>query len=374
MQNCGLRVGSYILDQDIYSPVSPDSTVDLSSIGKVGDPSRVLPQKADDLDREQVRMELMRAFPADDLARFHEVQDAVVQTLSETVEAVRTQSELRASTIFNSVSQVALETKRGVSNAVAALTLKLSSTDIGSANQMMERSSQLSSLGMALSITCGHDERTTVDIGIAGLLHDISLVLQTSTLNSQQCRNDPEWLARYRAHPLITVELLRRIPGISWESLAIIEQVHEQFDGTGFPRSLKGTAILPGARILNLVDAYLNLTQPLTGSATVFSDAVAYMCYHAARGKFDRELVRLFVEHMSMYPIGSVVELDDHTCAVVVAANHAAPMAPIVSINGRKVNLSHGYHTVERVATNGLIASHRVKKSKLSEIFWRLDM
>ena len=41
-----------------------------------------------------------------------------------------------------------------------------------------------------------------------------------------------------------------------------MEQVHEQFDGSGYPRGVKSHRIHNYARILNVVDSYLQLIFP----------------------------------------------------------------------------------------------------------------
>jgi hypothetical protein len=74
-----------------------------------------------------------------------------------------------------------------------------------------------------------------------------------------------------------------------------------------------------------------------------------------------------------MYPLGSVVELDDRTAAVVVRNNPLAPLSPVVSLHGKVVNLEAENRTIEKVATNGLVNGRRVSKQRINEVFWRLD-
>ncbi len=57
------------------------------------------------------------------------------------------------------------------------------------------------------------------------------------------------------AHPGWGGDWLRRVPG--WESAAeMVLAHHEHEDGQGYPRRLRGEAIVPGAKILAILDAY----------------------------------------------------------------------------------------------------------------------
>ena len=51
--------------------------------------------------------------------------------------------------------------------------------------------------------------------------------------------------------------------GVDSQVLTAIAQVHEQFDGSGFPYGLSSDEIPIPARVLNAADAYLNLVLPL---------------------------------------------------------------------------------------------------------------
>ncbi|MFN7290929.1 MAG: HD-GYP domain-containing protein [Pirellula sp.] len=326
-----------------------------------------------DVRGEHVRTELLRSFPEDDIQRLMDIIDAVGQALAATSDSVRFKSDMKVSRVVNCVSQVVLETTRDLQAMIVALTLKIPSNNVELADRLIEHSSQLSSLGIAIAVMADLDKRTVFEIGLAGLLHDLSLILRSESFDPLQCKKNYELRTEFRKHPIVTVDLLKSLPGLSSESLLLMAQVHEQCDGSGYPEGLNGDKIMPGAKILNIADAYLSLVRPLRGQSMVSSDVLAYLCHHASRGKFDRSILRLFVKHVSMYPLGSVVELDDRSAAIVVGSNPLAPLSPIVSIQGREVNLQATNRTIEKVSTNGLFNSRRVSKDQLNEVLWRLD-
>jgi putative nucleotidyltransferase with HDIG domain len=136
-------------------------------------------------------------------------------------------------------------------------------------------SATLESLAMALDFrdhgTSGHSRRVAdMTIGIAkslgisngelvqmehgALLHDIGkLRIPDSILWKPAQLTEEEWTIM-RRHPEYGYDFVSKI-GFLKGAADIILSHHEKFDGTGYPRGLKGKEISIGARIFALVDA-----------------------------------------------------------------------------------------------------------------------
>ncbi|MFN7876920.1 MAG: HD-GYP domain-containing protein [Pirellula sp.] len=369
----GNRLDFSVVDRDNRVLFEAGDVIDQHMVNQVTRRPIYDPPSLQDLNGQDVRAELFRSFPEDEIHRLAEVVDCVKNALAATCDSLRFKSDMKVSRLVNSVSQVVHEAGRDLQAMIVALTLRPSNIELDLADRWLDHSTQLSSLGIMIASMFSLDKRAILEIGIAGLLHDLSLVLRSESFDPSQCKKNHELRSEFRKHPFVTVELLRSMPGLSSESLTILSQVHEQCDGSGYPEGIDGEKILLGAKILNIADAYLSLVRPLKGQSMVSSDALAYLCHHAARGKFDRAILKLFVKHMSMYPLGSVVELDDRTAAVVVRINPRAPLSPVVSIQGKVVNLEAEKRTIEKVGTNGLVNGRRVSKRRINEVFWRLE-
>lgn len=98
------------------------------------------------------------------------------------------------------------------------------------------------------------DEEVKV-IGHGALLHDFGKIsMPDSVLLKHGTLNDDEWRIM-KTHPRVGYEIVSMCPSL--ESAAEIVYSHqEHFDGTGYPRGLRGTEICIGARIFTVVDAY----------------------------------------------------------------------------------------------------------------------
>jgi response regulator RpfG family c-di-GMP phosphodiesterase len=105
----------------------------------------------------------------------------------------------------------------------------------------------------------GLSEEYRHSIEYAAVLHDIGkLAIPDSILNKPGNLTDNEREIMNK-HPEIGYNLIREIPFLEDASWLILYH-HERFDGTGYPRQLKGRAIPLGARLISVADAFDNMT------------------------------------------------------------------------------------------------------------------
>ena len=85
------------------------------------------------------------------------------------------------------------------------------------------------------------------------LLHDIGKIgIPDNILLKQGELDDDEWM-EMRKHPQVGYAILSEIEFLKTPAEIILSH-HERFDGTGYPRQLKGEQIPIGSRIFAVVD------------------------------------------------------------------------------------------------------------------------
>jgi len=87
----------------------------------------------------------------------------------------------------------------------------------------------------------------------ASLLHDIGKLAVPEHIISKPGKLTPEEFERMKIHPIIGAEILEQVR-FPYPVVPIVHSHHEKWDGTGYPRGLKGEEIPIGARILAAVD------------------------------------------------------------------------------------------------------------------------
>jgi len=90
-------------------------------------------------------------------------------------------------------------------------------------------------------------------IWIAGSIHDVGKLSIPTEILSKPGKITENEFALIKEHPTKGYEILKNVES-PWPLAEIVYQHHERMDGSGYPRNLKGDAILMEARILAVSD------------------------------------------------------------------------------------------------------------------------
>ncbi len=173
------------------------------------------------------------------------------------------------------------------------------------------------SLGKQLGLSSLSLEHLT----LCGLFHDLGKVgIPKEVLFKKSTFSDEEWDAM-RKHPLIGVKQIIRLNAPNALRSRIILgpfEHHLNRDLSGYPRThfVKGISLL--GKILRIVDFYEALTSERVYRPRAYTPNEALRKMWAMAGKeFDPVLLKCFIGMMGIYPVGSIVEMEDGEVGIV---------------------------------------------------------
>jgi len=134
-------------------------------------------------------------------------------------------------------------------------------------------------------------------ISYASQLHDIGEIELPEAVASRTGQFTPYEWELIKRHPSIGADFLRGAPSVILQAAAVIALTHhERWDGSGYPRGLKGEEIPIGGRICALADTFDALTTKRAYKAeTPVEDALKLIQETSGRF-FDPALVEIFTE------------------------------------------------------------------------------
>lgn len=129
----------------------------------------------------------------------------------------------------------------------------------------------------------------------SALLHDVGKVrVAHEILNKPGAPTQEEWEALQR-HPLEGEKLVAPLaPWLGEWALAVGEH-HERWDGTGYPRQLKGEEISLAARIVAVADSFETMTAARPYKRPMSAEAAREELSRCAGSQFDPTVVRAFL-------------------------------------------------------------------------------
>jgi len=133
------------------------------------------------------------------------------------------------------------------------------------------------------------------------LLHDIGkLEMPDEVLYKDGPLSEEEWRVM-RRHPALALGLLSAIPELR-SAVNIPYCHHEKWDGTGYPRGLKGEEIPLEARIFSVVDVWDSLTSDRLYRPAWPIDKVMEYIKSRTGTDFDPEVVNVFLAEYEDIP------------------------------------------------------------------------
>lgn len=168
-------------------------------------------------------------------------------------------------------------------------------------------------------------------LGMLGLLQDVGKLKLPASLAAHGPAAEAD-LELYRTHVNHSFRILSSTPGLPPELPGLASLHHERFDGSGYPRGLRGDGIAMPGLIAGIVDTYDTLTAPKPFGENLSPGNALSILFKERGKKFHPALVEQFIQCMGVYPVGSVVELNSGEIAIVIAQNMARRMQPRIMV------------------------------------------
>jgi len=199
--------------------------------------------------------------------------------------------------------------------------------------ELADHCRQMSVLGMAIGLEMGLDEKNVRMIGTAGLLHDWGMMRVPERIRYSQRVLTPIEFLEIKKHPTYIWEMLEGNSKIEPLVRLVCYQIHERPNGTGYPCGRTESNVHLFAKILHVAHIYARMTAPKPYRAPFLPYvAMENLLKQAKVCSVDPIVVRNFLQIMSLFPLGSFVELSDGSIAHVLRRSGNHYVSPVVQI------------------------------------------
>ena len=177
-------------------------------------------------------------------------------------------------------------------------------------------------------------------------------------------------LLRIQSHPLYTYKIVNKELLYPEDVGVIVLQHHERWDGEGYPRRVSGSAIDLGARIVSVADAFEAMVsqKPYRNSLMGYQAMKNLLSDNLRR--FDPDVIKAFIQTMGIYPIGSIILLNNGAMARVIEVQATAPLRPKIKILidefGKKFKQDDG-EDIDLLVEKSLFIAKAVDPKELAE-------
>ena len=187
-------------------------------------------------------------------------------------------------------------------------------------------------IALVLGIASGYSEQKLIELGMGVLMHDIGKIEIPEDILNKKTPLTEEEFGEIKLHTSNGFNILRKNKDFSLLSAHVAFQHQEKWDGTGYPRGLKGSEIHEYGRLAAVADVYEALTSKRVYRKAIEPNEAYEYIVSQANSHFEPRLLEIFKKHISVYPSGTGVVLSNGQRGNVVKQNRAFPNRPIVRV------------------------------------------
>ncbi|SFG17942.1 HDIG domain-containing protein [Duganella sp. CF458] len=164
-------------------------------------------------------------------------------------------------------------------------------------------------------------------MGVGSMFHDLGVRnIPDKVLTKSEAWTHSEQNL-YETHCAVGTEMGQQLK-FPAAAVAIVRDHHEMYDGSGYPRHLKGEEIGVLARIVAIANYYDRLCNPVNGTPGLTPHEALSLMFAKNRGKFDPKLLQVFIRCLGVYPPGTIVQLSNGATGMVATINTEKPNKP----------------------------------------------
>jgi len=156
-------------------------------------------------------------------------------------------------------------------------------------------SKRVTAFTIAIARALGMPREQIAVIARGAFLHDIGKMAIPDAILRKPDKLTPDEITIMREHAYRGYQMLKKIPFLT-EASDIVYSHQERFDGTGYPRGLKGKEIPLGARIFSIADTLDAITSDRPYRPAQTLQAARAEIEKWSGRQFDPELVKVFLE------------------------------------------------------------------------------
>jgi HD-GYP domain-containing protein (c-di-GMP phosphodiesterase class II) len=192
-------------------------------------------------------------------------------------------------------------------------------------------------LSMCIGKRIGLSRRLLERLGLCGMFHDLGkLEVPYEILNKPGKLDDRESKCM-EAHSLNSARLITKIRASSDRKAKILLppfEHHLKYNLSGYPFTNWQKPLSLFGRIIAIADVYDAITSPrIYRSATMSPDRALGLILEGSAKDFDPILVKVFINMLGVYPVGTLLKLSTGELALVIkAAQQKGERRPLVTL------------------------------------------
>ncbi len=238
--------------------------------------------------------------------------------------------------IDNVINELYLAVKQD-SNNMVQLILNIDN----SSDDLVLSSINCAIISMVIGFNLKLSGHKIIQLATGALLHDVGMLHIPDSILGKKNKLSSRETELVKTHTLHSYNIILKELGYGQEIAQIGAYHHERWDGKGYPKNLHGHKIPVYAMIVAVVDSFVAMINKRPYRKHLLGYDAVKNIMRDTFTHFGSEVVKVFLKSIGIYPVGSMVLLNDYRIGKVIDGQIGSPLRPkleiVIDEIGRKV-------------------------------------
>lgn len=187
---------------------------------------------------------------------------------------------------------------------------------------------------VAIKVASGleYSRRERIEVGICALVHEVGMMHVPDDVLEKRGELSSSESEEIRKHPLHGKKILEAVRDKYPYLPDVVAQEHERWNGKGYPHGLSEDDIHEYAQVLGLADTFVALTHLRHYRDNFIAYKAIQSIIERRNIDFSARLIKALIDVISIFPVHSLVKLNNGSIARVVKTNPSYPVRPVIEL------------------------------------------
>lgn len=258
------------------------------------------------------------------LAKLKDTAEKSQERMAQVVEDMRLGNSLKAEETREAVSGLVTSVQRNPQTAQWLTLMKTSNEAIAS------HSMNVSVLASSFARFLSWPESMMNIVAEAGMLHDIGLSRVPKFILEKPGPLTRREFELVKMHCNYAARQLEQEGTYDHRVIEIVRHHHERIDGSGYPGGWVGHQIPDYVQMVAVCDVYESMTTEKPYEPALSPSVALTRLHKRADRHFSRQVVEAFIRCIGIYPLSSLVRLQNGSLGIVISSNEENRLKPVV--------------------------------------------
>ncbi|MDP8206754.1 MAG: HD domain-containing phosphohydrolase [Candidatus Electryonea clarkiae] len=231
---------------------------------------------------------------------------------------------------LDSVSQVVKLFADSLIESDYLFTISLSLHD--SVSTMSQHSVNVAIIALKVAIGMDYSHDKICEVGLSAMVHEAGMVRVPPEITSKKTVLEEQEVKIIKQHPIHGKAILEAMKDEYPFLPDVVAQEHERWDGSGYPFGVAGNDIHAYAQIIGLADTFVALTNHRHYRDNFIAYKAIQSIIERRNKDFSAQTIKILIDVISIFPVGSLVKLNDGSIAKVIRTHKQYPIRPEIEI------------------------------------------